>query len=226
MKENELDDFLKQYIQRGWGSMSKRDFEVWIFHLFMENPTYEDKTAYDLALEFKIPESRVRNLQYEAQLKYGLNSKNVEQYMKDQLLETLKKVKYKKSEKLQFVVTDKLLRQYISDVLSKVGRFFDTSFNSNIVSISIDDFVALITDLYGEEKMKELVDSVKSKLDNKDFPTDTPSMLKKIVVSFAEGVLKDTVGEFTIEALSNGIKDIAKVIKSDPKRNIRKRVAE
>ncbi len=222
--KDKLEQFIEYYLHRGWGSMTKNDFEVWIFYQIMNTPKYgySSKTPYQLAFDLGIPESKIKKLEYEAKLKYSFKDQNYEKVMKDKVLEILKSVQYKKQvDKLQFVVTDKLVRQYISDILSKNGRFFDTSFNSNIVSISIDDYLELIKHLYSEAQIDDLINNAKQSLAHvvTKFPGEPSELLIKVFKGFINGVLKDTVGEFTVEAITKSYDEITAAIKAEDKIN-------
>ncbi len=212
--------FIQDYLQRGWGSMNKNDFEVWIFYQLLQNDDYSLKEAsdYQIAIALRIPESKVKRLRYESMLKYGLLEEQAENLFRLKILnDVLKRVQYKQvGDKVQFVVTDRLLRQYISDILSRGGRFFDTSFNTNIVSIHIDDFLFLLTQLYDKEQVGNLVKQVQNSLNNviKELPKEPSEIFRDSLKAFCIGVLKDRVGEFTIGAMEKHMKTIAETIKA------------
>lgn len=229
-----MEQFIKDYLQRGWGCMNKSDFEAWIFYLLLQDtiPGYFFKNVsdYQIAIALRISESRVKKLRYEAILKYGIpqctngaNKNSATDFFKEQVLNNvLNKVQYKaEGQKIQFIVTDKLLRQYISDILSHNGRFFDTSFNSNIVSIHIDDFIFLLIQLYNQEQIDALIQRVKESLRDvvTEFPQSATECLKEIVTAFCIGVLKDHVGSFSIEAIGKSVQLIAETIKGNKKIN-------
>lgn len=65
-----IDDALEKYLTKGFGSMNKNDFEVWIFNQLLHT-VLKDKDNYAISIYLKIPESKVKRLQYEASLKYS-----------------------------------------------------------------------------------------------------------------------------------------------------------
>ena len=67
---NDLNQIIDRYLKRGFGSMNKNDFEVWIFYFLLHNQL-KGMGNYDISLELRIPESKVKRLKYEAELKYG-----------------------------------------------------------------------------------------------------------------------------------------------------------
>lgn len=142
-------DFLEVYLERGFGSMNKNDVEVLVFRILLDKEQNDNPMGlkglsdYVISMRLKIPESKVKRLRYEAELKYPIST---DEQKKKMLLDVLNRVQYKKDkEKIQILVSNKMLRLYISDLLSQGGRFFDTSFNSNIVSIILMIFVSCST---------------------------------------------------------------------------------
>lgn len=142
-KSSQLSIIIKEYLNRGFGSMNKNDFEVWIFNYLLRNDL-NAQSNYDISVELGIPESKVKRLRYEASLKYG-NPKDKTQYNKA-FLSLLDNVNLKKGSGniIQFAVEDIQLRKYLDSILKKKGFFSDTSFNTEIVSITIDDLVVLL----------------------------------------------------------------------------------
>lgn len=137
MEENtEFKTFLSQYLERGFGSMNKGDFEVWIFHYLM-NHDLKGMSNYAISIKLRIPETRVKNLRYMAELKYSA-ADSLANYHR--VCELLTHVHFKKGgQQIQFAIEDLYLRKYLDSTLKSGGRFSDSSFNSEIVSMDIDD---------------------------------------------------------------------------------------
>lgn len=129
--------------------MNKNDFEVWIIHYLIQNHL-QGKSNYDISIELRIPESKVKRLRYEATLKYG-NPQDTDAYKVafEHLLE--KSLLKANGAVVQFAIEDMQLRKYLDSVLKKGGRFSDTSFNSEIVSIQADDLEFLIQSLWPDK---------------------------------------------------------------------------
>ena len=71
MNMNSIKDVMESYLSRGFGSMNKNDFEVFIFHWLINNKTEcKGKSDFVISQCLKIPESKVARLRYEAGLKY------------------------------------------------------------------------------------------------------------------------------------------------------------
>ena len=155
-----VSDDIQAYLSHGFGSMTKNDFEVWIFNYLLQNRP-PNTSNFDFSVELRIPESKVKRLRYEASLKYG-NPANTTQY-NEAFQNLLTYVNLKKGSKdvIQFAVEDMQLRKYLDSILKKKGRFADTSFNSEVVSITIDDLAILLDATSTEKQKKEVLGKAK-----------------------------------------------------------------
>lgn len=72
--EATINTVIDQYLARGFGTMNKNDFEVWIFHYLMQH-RLQGKSNYDISVALKIPEQKVKRLRYESELKYPTTRK-------------------------------------------------------------------------------------------------------------------------------------------------------
>ena len=147
-------ELLEKCFER-FGSLNKNDYEVALFHLLLMNG-YADKSDHFMSKMLQIPESKVKRLRYESYLVYPKTDKE----LKEEFYALLKGRSYKMTNdnKIQFAVNDKMLRLYLNDKLDEVGSFSDSSFNSNIVTISPMDMMILLFDF---EKKLDVLDRVK-----------------------------------------------------------------
>lgn len=201
-----IEEIIQAYLERGFGSMNKNDFEVWIFNEWrkLQDGGLSD---YQISKALKISETKVKRLKYEADLKYAIDLNN-ESELNERFFELLQNAKYKKeNSKIQFVIKDKLLRSYINDCLEKNGRFMDSSFNSNIVSIYIDDFYYLLKTFKEIDEDKILKQAKEIAETNHDFPQTIPGILKEMFLNLS----KEKLGEIT----TNSIIDFIKYIKQE-----------
>ena len=150
-----ISDIVQDYLKKGFGSMNKNDFEVWIFHYLLKENGYASKSDNQISRELKIPESKVKRLRYEADLVYPKD----EDSFKKEFYEVLKNRVYKQvgDNKIQFVIRDKNLRLYLNDKLESFGSFADSSFNADIVTVTAQDLVLLISDFEGNKTIIQQV---------------------------------------------------------------------
>lgn len=165
-----MKDLIKKYLDKGFGSMNKNAFEVFIFNEIMKNP-YEileidseiKLSNYDISLKLKIPETKVKRLAYEADLVYG--GKNREAECRKKLLQAIEKVKFKcdkkENTKVSFVIEEFSVRKYLEHKLKQKGTFIDFAINNEVVIVSIEDFSELIKDLYSREEQKAICKKLK-----------------------------------------------------------------
>ena len=163
MDNNDLNQIINQYIEKGFGSMNKNDFEVFIFGYLLKN-RFSGMSDNAISLELRIPQTKVKRLRYESSLKMGTSGNYSESF--DRAIRTVRKKEG--SQTIQFAVEDLFLRRYLDDILKKDGRFFDSSFNSEIVSLSTDDFEYLINVLCPEKTKKEIEHKFNGKMSFKE----------------------------------------------------------
>ena len=133
---NTIDFAIDQYLSRGFGSMNKNDFEVWIFNQLLQG-RLKGKSNYEISRELNLPESKVKRLRYEADLKYA-SDQDIENRLYEILNQALSKAYLKvigKDVQIQFIIEDLSVRKFLDYKLKKNGFFSDSSFNSEIVSV-------------------------------------------------------------------------------------------
>ncbi|MDE7386625.1 MAG: hypothetical protein K2N28_05760 [Muribaculaceae bacterium] len=139
-----LIDELEQYYRK-FGSMNKNDFEVLLFYALLESGN-KGKRNFELSRILRIPESKVKRLRYEVDLKYApiLDADYRTEKLR-QLNERLKNVVFKKAgNQIEFVVEDVALRRFIDNILKEKNSFSDSSFNNEIVRIGMKDLEIIL----------------------------------------------------------------------------------
>lgn len=166
-----MNDLIKEYLNRGFGTMNKNDFEVAIFNYLLEFG-WSAKTNRAISLELKIPETKVKRLRYEAELKYG---KNTDDEFNKRLEKVLENANFKHDgKKLVFVMENQMLRNYLDGKLKEMGNFSDRLLNSEVVSIYAKDFISLLKEL-------EMEDDVIKKAKNNSLLESLTKIAGKIV---------------------------------------------
>ncbi len=189
---------IDEYLQRGFGSMNKNDFEVLIFSQLLKNGYLTNLSDYETSIKLKIPQTKVKRLRYECELKY-----TNEEALKSSFKAVLKNAKFKKdsnNDKVYFVIENQILRKYIDSLLKKDGRFLDSSFNSEIVALYIDDFVFLLEHVYTPDEIKGIKHLMQQKDNTKQWD------FKGIVSAIIDGALNQLgahVLDLTIEGITN-----------------------
>ena len=196
-----FNEFIDTYLERGFGSMNKNDFEVAIFnYLITERDEYKKKSNYEISILLRIPETKVKRLRYEAALK---NKDLSEEKLKNGVVELLEKVKIREDgKKIIFQVEDVLLKTYISSLLKKHGRTCDGSFSPEIVAINVDDYQYLLEEIYPEEEFERLKKQLRA------------SKLYKTMGKLLEGVAQGFMGEAGANLCNLTISGVTELLKN------------
>ena len=112
--------------------------------------------------------------------------------------EHLKQAHFKKDGKcIQFVIEDIYLHRYLDSTLKAGGRFSDSSFNSEIVSMDFYDleyFLCIPTD--GKEEINQLLKKVQKNKNNEKLT------FKELMTKMAEK-LGTAAFDFTVQGILN-----------------------
>ena len=183
-----MDDFkdaesFLEYCTQHFGRLNKKDYELAVFHLLLQNEL-KDCSDFAISRRLKITEAKVKQLRYEVNL---VIEKNDSAY-REELMQLMSIASYKFADggkKIQFCVNDKMLRLFLNDQLNQIGSFADSSFNSNIVSVTAKDLLFLL----GADKHADTVKKINQSL--RDNANDLPQDARQILVGLAQSVVKD-----------------------------------
>lgn len=181
-----MNDWLKKYLERGFGSMNKNDFEVFIFSELLKSEELKSMSNFDISVRLKIPESKVKRLKYEASLRYPEKELNLKEYAK----KALENVTIE-SNHIRFSVEDIMLKSYISSIMKKKGKTCDSSFEQEIIVIRTEDYEILITELYGEKETAKYLKDIQKKINN-DKAT-WADILKQIAISTVVNIVPNVI---------------------------------
>lgn len=136
-------ELLNTYLQQGFGSMTKHNFELLIYHL-LANKTdlLKNKSTYEISNLLSLPESKVKNIQLESYLKYDhKNHKNCI----DKIIVKIQEADIKPEldgNKIKFTLDNAILKREFEYAIKKSGYSVDHSFNKDIVSIKLISFIS------------------------------------------------------------------------------------
>ena len=166
--------------------MTKNDYEFALFHLLMKNEFVNNESDFSISVKLQIPESKVKRLRYEMNLLYMYDETKLDA----KLLEMMKQGDFKlATDRIQFCINDKILRLYLNNKLLEGKRFADSSFNSNIVSVTAEDLLFLLDNNgLDEEKRKLIIESIKDKL--KASMVGLPLNSREKILKYGTAILK------------------------------------
>lgn len=171
------------YCTQHFGRLNKKDYELAVFHLLLQNEL-KDCSDFAISRKLKITEAKVKQLRYEENL---VIQKDDSVY-REELMQLMSTASYKFADdgkKILFCVNDKMLRLFLNDQLNQIGSFADSSFNSNIVSVTAKDLLFLL----GAGKHADTVKKINQSL--RDNANDLPQDARQILVGLAQSVVKD-----------------------------------
>lgn len=215
------EEFERIYLGRGFGTMNKNELEVLFFHLLRQFGDIAGKSNFDLAIELRIPEAKIKRLSYEADLLYNTQSDDVQ---KTRFLALLSNAKIQKENgTLRFVVEDKYLRSVIYEDLKKNGYYLDTSFNSEIVSIHKEALISLLDSYYDEDSKKQIVDEYKRAIKKVNSANRNKIVFKDVMKTIFDKLIEkgvdcviDGAGDYNystlIQLISEGLKSVGKIV--------------
>ena len=146
--------------------MTKNDFEVWIFYQLICGEL-RDKTNREISVELRIPDSKVKRLRYEADLKWG-NPKDDKAYH-DALVNVIMKARLVKDRtQILLVIEDTALLKYLDAKMKSANVSWDKSFNSENIYIGFEQYETFCKEVLTEE-YNEAIEFLNKKF--KDTPT-------------------------------------------------------
>jgi len=156
-KEAFVDDLLEHYLARGFGSLSKTETDTLMMHLILKHSDLSTQPNHDLSLVFQLTETRLKNLRYQARLKYESNHNDFIKSEFFKLLEKAQLVADKNDNTIVFVVEDSFVKQGLKANLKSLGHFADHSFNAEVVKIKEGAFIDLL-DAYFDADQKKTIE--------------------------------------------------------------------
>ncbi|HCG7120905.1 TPA: hypothetical protein NJ321_004562 [Vibrio parahaemolyticus] len=204
-----LDFFLKRYLERGFGTLSKSEIDMLLMHLIMEHSDLKYKPNHEVSLDLKLSETKVKNLIHKAKLQF---IENHDEYVKAEFLALLHKSKLETSKsKVIMVIEDAFVKQGIQARLKSLGHFADNSFNAELVKISLSSFYDLLRSFYEASDVALFEQEINEALENDD---ENKIEFKGLLKSFLEGA-SAKAGEKGMEALfavaTGGLSEIGNI---------------
>ena len=150
-----LTEFFEFYTTPAFGARSKSEIDLKVFELLRERGDIDDD-YYNVSRKLKITPTRAKNLILNAKLRAESQPNTEKMYNK--FLGEIKELGYKTDSKnnsiIIFSLPDMLLREYLKFKLRSVGKIWDSSFNSELVRVSVDDFLDIVSDADLKRKIK------------------------------------------------------------------------
>ncbi len=179
MNANQIDIILSLY-EAGFSSVKKEDVDLAVFHIIclsndkLANRSYIEYDRLDfneLSVQLKITVTKVISLVEKVDLKYGIPKSDQEIAL--YLLKLAEKYYTGKSELrdsgcFSIPVPNRILKNRILTVIDRCGGVVDYSFNRDILSIKISDFMNAFSYTIDEATRKKQLELLLKGLDSKN----------------------------------------------------------
>lgn len=152
--ENFGKEFLEHYLSGSFGSMSKSETEILIFHLLSKH--FEISSNYEISNLLKISETKVKNLTLNAHLRYGQSNKDILKKIMLRICDTLDVNFDENIGEIKISLENPVEKRELVNEIKKLGSYADFSFNNEILKIKINVFLKLLNRLVGEDNFKKV----------------------------------------------------------------------
>ena len=168
--ENFGKEFLEYYLSGSFGSMSKSETEILIFHLLSKH--FEISSNYEISNLLKISETKVKNLTLNAHLRYPRQSGD--EIVRETLVDIAKKfsaIYDEQNGEVKIHIQSSVQKREMINAINKLGSFADYGLNNEILKIRINTLFSLFEKFLDKEKFKDTVQTYlkDKKLNEKQF---------------------------------------------------------
>ena len=154
--ENFGKEFLEHYLSGSFGSMSKSETEILIFHLLSKH--FEISSNYEISNLLKISETKVKNLTLNAHLRYPRQSGD--EIVRETLVDIAKKfsaIYDEQNGEVKIHIQSSVQKHEMINAINNLGSFADYGLNNEILKIRINILFSLFEKFLDKEKFKATV---------------------------------------------------------------------
>jgi hypothetical protein len=166
-------EFLDAYFEHGFTTMGKREIDLLVLRLIIEHSegwSWEDPpTAFELSQKLRAKRSRIRSMMDELSFRHLADEDRarirLRKVIEDRIREDGDQVFEESRVRIQ--IEDGFLREFAKDLVQKDYGIVDSSFNSSIIVLSGDKFLALVFEVLPEsarEKVEKELERHKEEL--------------------------------------------------------------
>ena len=148
--------FLEAYLENGFTTMTKREIDLLVLRLLVTHSdgfSWEDPpSAFELSQQLRAKRSRIRSMMDELSFRLMADDtqarKRLKKIIEDRIREEGEPLFEESRVRLQ--IEDGFLREYAKDLVQKDYGIVDSSFNTSIIVLSGDKFLALVFEVMPE----------------------------------------------------------------------------
>jgi hypothetical protein len=205
-KEKFTEAFLKAYLQDGFTAMTKREIDLLVLRLLVDHRegwSWEDPpNAFDMAQALRAKRTRLRSMLDELSFRMFADDDSARKRLKKIIEDRI----HKKSEdildgnRVQIEIEDGFLREFAKDLVQKNYGIVDSSFNSSIIVLSGDKFLALVFEILPDANRDEIESEINK---HADFLSNREK--KDLLRAFIEQAVKGAGSEAGKQAVKLGM---------------------
>lgn len=152
MEKELLEQFMNDYINPSFGSLSKKEIDMRVFDLFIKmGKISPDDSIFTLISTLKISRAKARSLIYD----YNLRKKETKD-LKKALKDLLQNGSVAKDSNIKIEVDDPYLTDYIRDVLKRKRMITDGSFKPELLVLSTKAYSVLLEECLTAEEQQNV----------------------------------------------------------------------
>jgi hypothetical protein len=222
--ETTLENRIKSlYIRSGYGRVLKSEIDALMFHYFLleilgqkDFFLIDKKDIFDLSVKLKVSESKIKRLLEDEYILY-YSDKNDEISAANLLHTIVSPLKFTRDDikdgKIRLPVANPVVKKRLELAIYTAGGITDTSFNREILVISLYDFFRILKVEKGMDKIVN--EELKLKLAEKNIGREEaedllkkkpPEILRDIAVGLGARLLgSDAAGDLLLSVLYRGV---------------------
>lgn len=135
-KEKLATEIVSLYLDSGFGSASKREIDLLIFHHVTQAREHRGKSNYELSALLKIPESRVKTFRLTSALKHqDINTKAI---LGNIIIRLSRGQQFTSVDngKIELSLEDPVEKRELENLLKSKGHFAEYTFNAEVLRIA------------------------------------------------------------------------------------------
>lgn len=165
-----FDEIASHFFDRNFGSFSKSDFDLLMFHFYINkmnasqsHADYNICSDYSISKELGITQQRVRNLKIKENLIYPRSNYD----WKKEFAALVKNARFDDN-KIKISISDPNLYIEIENYLEERGNYIEKNLNSKLMTIRIEYFIDLCLLFEDEKSKKQVIKEIKKQCKNAD----------------------------------------------------------
>lgn len=129
-------EFVAKYLTGGFGTMTKSEMDILIFHLISESKDIKDKSNYEVSNKLLIPEAKVKSLRLNAALKYKqANHKSVLANIVTRITDEIKKPEFENGI-ITITIENPVEQRELEHAIKLNGRNIEYGLNKELFKIT------------------------------------------------------------------------------------------